>query len=301
MADISVSVILPFYNGSRLIDTSIPSVLAQTYRTFELIIVDDGSDPGEAACLQRFNDPRIVLMRQENAGVSAARNTGIRRATGTWLAFIDQDDYWAPQKLELQVNYLADHYKCLALHTAVRRQRPDGSVAEYHKKALTLEDFLWTSPCPAYLSSTMIKRNALYRAGLFDATLRYSQDHECFMRCARLFPFHYLDEPLVTRIEHDRNLSGDKPGCWREAVAIIRQYRNEYADLQAFRQCLYTVHLEYARLAAQNRDRKWFIEILADLKSEKFFRPRFLLNLLTGHPGFRPAPEAIGGAPHGNR
>ncbi len=284
-SDLTVSVILPYYNGSGLVNTSVDSVLAQNYRTFELIIIDDGSDPAEAAYLERFDDPRIIILRQQNAGVSAARNAGIKRASGHWLAFIDQDDSWEPEKLDRQVNYVASHPECKALHTAVRRLTADGTSAVYRKRDLDLEDFLWTSPNPSYLSSTIIKRNSLYQAGLFNQAFRYSQDHECFLRCARLFPFHYLDEVLVTRHEHGGNLSGDKPGCWREAVEIIRLYKNEYEDTASFKKCLYRVHMENGRLAVRQKDLSWFREILAVLKQEEFSRLVYLLKLFSGRQG----------------
>jgi glycosyltransferase involved in cell wall biosynthesis len=282
-----VSVILPYFNGSKLIQNSVNSVLTQSYPNFELLIVDDGSDPADASCLRYFDDPRIRLHRQQNAGVSVARNSGIEKAHGEWLAFIDQDDHWQPQKLERQIHYLQSNPECNALHTAVRRQRGDGSWAEYHKKPLTLVDFLWTSPNPAYLSSTLIRRQSLYRAGLFHPGLRFSQDHECFLRCARLFPFHYIDEVLVTRIEHGENLSADKPGCWREAVEIIRLHQDAYADHQAFRKCLYTVHLENGHLALQARKWQWLFGILKELGQEEFSRLGYLKHLATGHRGYR--------------
>ena len=97
-----VSVIIPTYNRSLSVREAIESVLAQTYRDFELIVVDDGSADNTPSVLGSFGE-RIRGIRQANAGVSAARNAGIRAAKGEWVAFLDSDDLWVPQKLERQM------------------------------------------------------------------------------------------------------------------------------------------------------------------------------------------------------
>src|SRR5689334_3376981 len=122
----TISVIIPFYNGSRFIDEAVASVQAQTYPAAEIIIVDDGSRPEEAACLRKHESACTVIRMAENRGVSMARNTGIAHASGDWLAFLDCDDLWTPNKLEVQVAYLQRHPECRGLHTAVRLLGPEG-------------------------------------------------------------------------------------------------------------------------------------------------------------------------------
>jgi len=102
-----VSVVVPVYNVERYVAAAIQSVLDQTYDTFELLLIDDGSPDRSVAICQQFTDPRIRLLRQENRGLSGARNTGIREAKGEYVAFLDSDDQWQPQKLRSHVEHLA--------------------------------------------------------------------------------------------------------------------------------------------------------------------------------------------------
>jgi glycosyltransferase involved in cell wall biosynthesis len=101
-----VSVIIPVYNAAKYIADTVQSVLAQTYENFEVLIVDDGSTDNSIEICQQLTDPRIRIIRQTNRGVSSARNTGIRNAKGDYLAFIDGDDLWLPEKLEKHVQHL---------------------------------------------------------------------------------------------------------------------------------------------------------------------------------------------------
>lgn len=101
-----VSVIIPVYKVEKYIAAAVQSVLKQSYSNFELLIVDDGSPDSSVEICQQFTDPRVVIIRQENRGVSAARNTGIRHARGEYIAFLDADDLWTPEKLEKHVKHL---------------------------------------------------------------------------------------------------------------------------------------------------------------------------------------------------
>src|SRR5437867_2556724 len=103
-----VSVVIPVYNGERYLADAIQSVLDQTYENFEVIVVDDGSTDESAAVAKRFGEA-IRYVHQANGGVSKARNTGIAEARGVYLAFLDQDDLWLPDKLSVQVAYLDSH------------------------------------------------------------------------------------------------------------------------------------------------------------------------------------------------
>jgi glycosyltransferase involved in cell wall biosynthesis len=101
-----VSVILPVYQVEKYIGAAVESVLAQTYKNFELLIVDDGSLDRSVEICQQFTDPRITIIRQENRGLAGSRNTGIRNARGEYLAFLDGDDLWLPDKLEKHLDHL---------------------------------------------------------------------------------------------------------------------------------------------------------------------------------------------------
>ncbi len=101
-----VSVVIPVYGVEKYIAATVQSVLEQTYKNFELLLIDDGSPDRSVEICQQFTDPRIKIIRQQNRGVSAARNTGIRHAQGKYVAFLDGDDLWLPEKLEKHVAHL---------------------------------------------------------------------------------------------------------------------------------------------------------------------------------------------------
>ncbi len=107
-----VSIIIPVYNAQKYIKETIESALNQTYKNIEIIVVDDGSIDETAAIVESFQNPRIVYIYQENQGQSSARNTGIRKAKGTYIAFLDADDLFLPRKIEEQVSFLENHPDC---------------------------------------------------------------------------------------------------------------------------------------------------------------------------------------------
>ena len=109
MENILISIILPTYNRSEFIGKAIESVLAQTYGNWECVIVDDGSTDNTDEVLSAYGDPRFVCLRQENQGVSGARNTGLAACGGGVIALLDSDDEWLPTKLETQISYMRDN------------------------------------------------------------------------------------------------------------------------------------------------------------------------------------------------
>ena len=102
----TVSIVMPVWKSERYIAEAVKSVLGQTFEAFELLIVDDGSPDGSLDICRAFSDPRIRYLRQENRGLAAARNTGLRHARGEFIAFLDSDDIWEPEKLERHVAHL---------------------------------------------------------------------------------------------------------------------------------------------------------------------------------------------------
>src|SRR4030042_1653484 len=120
-----VSVIIPVYNRAELIAQAVESVLRQSFSDFELLVVDDGSSDGTWEALQRCG-PRIRALPQEHRGASAARNLGIQTAAGEYLAFLDSDDLWQPQKLARQVQYLDQHPEVAHVHCDGREIKGQG-------------------------------------------------------------------------------------------------------------------------------------------------------------------------------
>ena len=206
--DARVSVIIPCYNGESFIGSAIESVLGQTYRHFEVIVVDDGSrDRSEAVVGGFLSDPRVVLVRhEENRGIPAARNTGIRSSRGRYLAFLDQDDSWVPTKLETQVSVLDEGPANLgmvfsdvvmvdddgtSLGLAQGREIPRGidhMSRRSRLRALYLRNFI-------PLISVLVRRTCLDDVGWFDESIRGGvDDAELCLRIVADWDIGFIDE-----------------------------------------------------------------------------------------------------------
>src|SRR5579859_34609 len=109
-----VSVVIPTYNGSQLLFETLQTVFAQTFRDFEVIVVNDGSTDDTPEMLRRFSG-RVRVISQENGGIGVARNRGIAEASGRYVALLDHDDLWMPEKLARQVQFLEEHHECIAV------------------------------------------------------------------------------------------------------------------------------------------------------------------------------------------
>jgi len=208
-AKTQVSVIIPTYNRGWTIGEAVDSVLAQDYRDFELIVVDDGSADNTSQVLDAYRGT-IKVFRQENKGVSAARNRGIAEASGRFIAFLDSDDLWLPQKLSTQVEFFNTTPDALICQTEEvwirsgvrvnpkkRHKKPSGMIFE---PSLAL--------CLVSPSAVMIRRSLLEIVGNFDETLPACEDYDLWLRISCRFPVYRIDTPLIIkRGGHEDQLS----------------------------------------------------------------------------------------------
>jgi glycosyltransferase involved in cell wall biosynthesis len=199
-----VSVIIPLFNGERFLAAALDSVLAQTYRPLEIIVVDDGSSDAGADIAR--SHAGVHLVAQANAGNGAARNAGIARARGDLVAFLDQDDVWAPEKLDLQVRRMTTD---AGLGYTVAHHRffiEPGCARPSWLRAELLDRIV-----PGFVPGTLVARAWLFgRVGLFDTRYANGSDTDWFVRCRDSgVPMALLDEVLLFRRIHDTNLSGD--------------------------------------------------------------------------------------------
>jgi len=204
-----VSVIIPTYNRGWIIHEAIDSVLAQDYTEFELIVVDDGSSDHTSDVLDSYRNV-IKVLSQQNKGVSAARNRGIAKASGKFIAFLDSDDLWLPQKLSRQVEFFnttPDALICqteevwirngLRANPKKRHKKPSGMIFE---PSLAL--------CLVSPSAVMIRRSLLEIVGNFDETLPACEDYDLWLRISCRFPVYRIDAPLIIkRGGHEDQLS----------------------------------------------------------------------------------------------
>jgi glycosyltransferase involved in cell wall biosynthesis len=217
-----VSVIIPTYNRRDFVREAIASVLAQSYRDFELLVVDDGSRDDTAAVVQEFEGVRSIS--QPNRGVSAARNYGVALSNGELLAFLDSDDLWQPRKLACQVAFFTAHPETRICQSEEIWLRHGTRVNPHHKHRKTGGDIFVRSLelCLVSPSAVMLRRELFEQVGGFDESLPACEDYDLWLRIAATEPIHLLETPLVIkRGGHADQLSRRFWGMDRFRVAAL--------------------------------------------------------------------------------
>ena len=196
-----ISVVMPVYNGEEHLEGAIRSVLDQNLRPVDLIVVDDGSSDRSARVVSRF-EQSVRLIRQTNQGVSASRNRGVEESRGDWVAFLDQDDVWYPDKLEVQAAYIGANPGCRFVFSDVDIIDAQGEVI-YHR-GLRAMDNGWIRPfigghLHPYPSTILMEKRLFVELGGFstDFSANTHEDVEFYARLCRVAEMHFLDEVLV--------------------------------------------------------------------------------------------------------
>jgi glycosyltransferase involved in cell wall biosynthesis len=220
---ISVAVIIPSYNRAELLCRAIDSVLAQTYAAAEIIVVDDGSNDQTGALIPRYY-PQVRYLYQPNRGVSAARNRGIAHARSPWLALLDSDDVWLPQKLERQLSTLPQDY--FISHTDeiwIRRGKRVNPMKKHAKAGGWI--YRHCLPiCAISPSAVVIHRSVFEQVGHFDENLPACEDYDLWLRICARYPVYYLDEPLLLKYGgHDDQLSQKYWGMDRFRIQALEK------------------------------------------------------------------------------
>jgi glycosyltransferase involved in cell wall biosynthesis len=197
----TVSVIIPTFNRAKKIVRAISSVLSQTFTDFEIIVVDDGSTDGTEDVVAGFAHRISYIVHPSNLGVSAARNTGIRKSNAQFIAFLDSDDYWLPEKLAVQMDFFKANTQALACQTEEiwirkgcrvnpkkKHLKPSGNIFEPSLKL-----------CLVSPSAVMLKRSVLEEVGMFDEDLPACEDYDLWLRIACRYPVYLIQQQLVIK------------------------------------------------------------------------------------------------------
>ncbi len=249
----TISVVIPAYNIGKLVTRAIDSVLAQTHKADEIIVVDDGSTDDTADIIKSYSS-KVIYIYQENFGPSVARNRGVEAAAGEWIAFLDADDEWLPERLSRQVELLirnehlvwatANFYNCLCDENP-RRVNVNPKLGQ---KALGdkeyFDDFFRTSlPHGCGWTGTMlIKKEIMQEAGMFQAGLHIAEDTDLWFRIACRRPqIGYVTEPLaVYHMTTAASLMQKHRQLKFQSDLIERQlqFASEHGRLDAFKSCV---------------------------------------------------------------
>jgi glycosyltransferase involved in cell wall biosynthesis len=227
-----VSVIIPTHNRAHFLRDAITSVLGQTFQEFEIIVVDDASNDNTSEVVASFHDQRIRLIRHETKkGGSAARNTGILASKCDYIAFLDDDDEWFPDKLAKQVNILlASPPEVGCVYTGyVMVDRTSGGVIDHRlptKRGDLSKDLLMSNCVAGGTSSALLRKNCLQKVGLFDENLPRSQDYDLWIRIANVFLFEYIPEPLFKYYIHENRISTNVGAIGKGLELLAKKYAN---------------------------------------------------------------------------
>jgi glycosyltransferase involved in cell wall biosynthesis len=238
-----VSVVVPAYNASATIERTLRSVMAQTYANLEIIVVDDGSNDGTAAIVERIarEEPRIIFLRQPNAGVAAARNTGIARAQGEFIAPIDADDIWHPRKVEKQIAVMGGGGNRIGLVYCFSRLIDEHDIiTPDHGRAgdargdvlarLVLSNFVGNA------SSPLMRRACLQQIGGYDSSLRAQlaqgcEDFAVYLAIAARWEFDLVPEYLIGYRTAGGSMSRNHESMARSWEIVMAEARSRHPEL----------------------------------------------------------------------
>lgn len=225
-----VSVIIPTFNRAKRVKRAVSSVLLQTFEDYEVVVVDDGSTDGTLDGLEVFSGRIRCQVHGNNRGVSAARNTGIRSSTGLYLAFLDSDDYWLPEKLAFQMDFFRSFpgiHACQTEEIWIRHGRRVNPRRKHLKPSGEIfEPSL--ERCLVSASAVILKRSLLAQIGLFDESLPACEDYDLWLRIASRFPIHLLRQPLVIKTGgHPDQLSARFKGMDRFRIRSMVKLLNQ--------------------------------------------------------------------------
>ena len=263
-----ISVIIPAHNSEKTIRQTIHSVLSQTFSNFELIVINDGSTDSTLEIITDIHDKRVKFFLCNNGNAGASRNLGIHHASGKFIAFLDADDIWAPDKLEKQLHALHANPQAAVAYTWVDCIDEHGNFLHNGShysgsgdvfKKLLLTNFLDNG------SNPLIRTQALKEVGLFDELLTNSEDRDMYLRLAYCYHFVAVPSPLTfyrisTKTKSYSNLFNSEKSF---LILIEKAYSQAPGSLQSLKKQSYSNHYNYLIKKALNGYLGWHRSLVA--------------------------------------
>jgi glycosyltransferase involved in cell wall biosynthesis len=283
-----VSVVVPAYNVAWCIRRAVDSVLAQSFQRRELLVVNDGSTDATRAVLEGYGDA-IHVVNQDNRGMSAARNAGIRRARGMYIAFLDADDWWMPEKISRQVELMEARREIGFCSTAARVEDGSGRMLNLWRCSQGGTEILETlfaenATIAGGCSAVMVRRELFDRVGAFDESLGGFEDPDLWMRLAAVTGYACIDETLAVILRREKSVSRNLDSMRAAALRSMRKNRALLPiELRGgfWRRCLAGVYTDYAKPAYRaGRLGQACADTLRALTLSPFGRGRLCLGLL---------------------
>jgi glycosyltransferase involved in cell wall biosynthesis len=230
--EIIVSIVLPFFNGKEFVLETLESIRGQTFANFEVIVVDDGSTLKEhseylISAIDSFRDPRFRYDYKENGGLSEARNYGVRKSKGTWIAFIDQDDLWEPTKIERQiavvsrnpeVNFIFTDGRFIGninrdIRVAVKNSFEGGVVAGTYDRLLKGNFVI--------CSSIIFRKSLVAKVGYSNPSFKICPDYDFIIRFSEYTDFYFINDELVLYRIHGANTVRNQLKMAAETISLL--------------------------------------------------------------------------------
>lgn len=268
-----VSVIIPTFNRLELLKQTVESVRNQTFKEYEVVVVNDGSDDGTAAWLGQQND--LIVINQENSGIATSRNKGIKTSKGEWLAFLDHDDIWGPDKLQTQVDFIKSNpevsmvaVKHVRLGTRIKQNRP----GKWMKGDLFVKVF---SESFIHTSSVMIKRAVLEKVGGFPTKYRFADEFDVWLKISQKYQIAFFDGPLVFIRFYESNTSHNRIGVRTDTYDILMSnYDMDRIPLKVFLKTLSDHDISFGRAYVNLGDFENALKWFRSSVNRTPFRPR---------------------------
>ncbi len=261
-----VSVIIPTFNREKFIIKAIDTVVAQSYQNYEIIVVDDGSSDNTRTVLEPYRD-RITYLYQDNAGVSSARNAGIRRATGEWISFLDSDDEWRRDYLATQIVHVTRFPEAIAHFTNSVTVFPDGRRSEHFAEIGLLKKFGMMSQCLTFekplrvilehshwfLQPCIMRRDMLLKTRLFDTDLSIAEDLDVILRLARWGSFSLCKNVLVEIWRREEKIDNLASQQNKQGIYTCQAFGKVYRGFLNLPDLSYRESKAVAKALSQNR------------------------------------------------
>lgn len=231
----TVSVVVPTYNRAHLLGRTIHSVLNQTFKDFELIVVDDGSTDNTEEVVKSFADKRIHYIRQkENRGEAAARNMGIQIARGEYIASHDDDDVWLPQKLEKQIKaFERVSHTVGVVYTGMERIEVDRKIYYPPSKVTQKEGNIHKEllkGCFLGHPTVLVRKECFEQVGMYDERLSYCVDWDMWLRVSKHYDFKFIDESLVVSCYTPVSMSSNQSTINRGTMLLLAKHFQDFRE-----------------------------------------------------------------------
>lgn len=304
-----LSVVIPAYNAAWCVRRAIDSALAQSYAQIEVLVVDDGSTDGTASVVRGYGN-RVCLLQQANGGLSSARNLGIRHARGEWIAYLDADDWWMPEKIAHQVELFKQQPGIGFCSSAARVEDPEGReldnwrCANFTGSALSAI-FRINAMVAGSGSAVVVRADVQRQAGFFDEALESLEDIDMWMRLAAITGYACVPKTLVVILKHPDSMSRNLDKMRESAVTVMKKNRALLPlQLQGsfWRYAYAGVLADYAKWAFRaGRTGQATCHVLTGLAHAPLTRGRLLLGILAA--GWRGQLKSLkqSGAPNDSR